>query len=194
MSIQEVLDEVLPDRLFYKNSGGGITISGGEPLTQSKFVGKLLEECKKKELHTTIETSGYAPWREMATVLKFVDLVLFDVKHLNPDDHQKMTGVNNKILLDNLQKAAKISKIWLRIPLIASVNDSEDHIKGIALLGREIGAQKISLLPYHEGGKSKSEQLGIPYGFPQGKEPNEKHVNKLKRMIERSGIEATIGN
>jgi pyruvate formate lyase activating enzyme len=194
MTTKEVLDEVLQDRLFYKNSGGGVTISGGEPLSQSKFVGKLLAECKKENLHTALETSGYAPWKDMAAVLRFVDLVLFDVKHLNADDHQRTTGVKNKIILDNLRKAAKLSHIWLRIPLIAGFNDSNDHIKRVASLGKEIGAQKISLLPYHEGGKSKCEQLGLPYGFPEGKELGEKQVDKLKRMIEKAGLKASISN
>jgi pyruvate formate lyase activating enzyme len=102
--------------------------------------------------------------------------------------------VPNKIILDNLRKAAKRSHIWLRVPLISGFNDSEDHIKRIVLLAQEIGAQKISLLPYHEGGKSKCEQLGLPYGFPDGKEPDEKRVDKLKRMIEKSGLRASVGN
>jgi pyruvate formate lyase activating enzyme len=194
MTIKRVLDEVLQDRLFYKNSGGGVTISGGEPLSQSKFVGKLLAECKKSDLHTVLETSGYAPWREMAVLLPDVDLILFDVKHLDSDDHQRTTGVKNKIILDNLRKAAKLAHIWLRIPLISGFNDSNDHIKRIASLGKEIGAQKISLLPYHEGGKSKCGQLGLPFGFPEGKEVGEKHVDKLKRIIEKSGLKASVGN
>lgn len=194
MTIKEVLDEVVQDKIFYKNSGGGITISGGEPLLQSNFVAALLRECKKEGLHTALETSGYTSWKEMEDVLRFVDLTLFDIKQLNSDKHHHATGVKNKSILENLTKAAMISNIYLRIPLIAGFNDSEDHIKKIATLGREIGAQNISLLPYHEGGKSKSEQLGTPYGFPDGKTPAEKHVNKLKRIIEKAGLTVTIGN
>jgi glycyl-radical enzyme activating protein len=194
MTVKDVFDEVIQDKLFYKNSGGGVTISGGEPLFQNKFVGKLLEKCKKEGLTTAIETTGCALWKEMEVVLQFSDLILFDVKQLDSGEHQKTTGVSNKIILENLQKTAKIKKVWLRIPLIAGFNDSEEHIKRIALLGAEIGAEKISLLPYHEGGKSKCEQLGIPYSFPSGKAPDDKHVNKLKRIIEKSGLKASIGN
>jgi pyruvate formate lyase activating enzyme len=194
MTIKQVLDEVVQDKLFYKNSGGGVTISGGEPLSQSKFVGEFLAECKKEGLHTTLETSGYAPWKDMEKVLRFVDLTLFDIKHLHSDKHQKTTGVKNNIILENLQKAAGTNKIWLRIPLIAGFNDSGEHIKKVAALGREIGAQKISLLPYHEGGKSKCEQLGTPYGFPDGKAPDEKHIHTLKRMIEKAGLIVSVGN
>jgi len=194
MTVKEIIAEVIQDKLFYKNSGGGVTISGGESLAQSKFAGAILAECKKAGLHTVLETSGYASWKEMEAVLRFVDLTLFDIKQLDSDEHKRTTGVRNKTILENLRKAAMISNIWLRIPLIAGFNDSEEHIKEIVLLGKESGVQKISLLPYHEGGESKCEQLGVPYLFPEGKKPAEKHIHKLKRIIEKSGLKAAIGN
>ena len=141
-----------------------------------------------------METTGSAPWKEMERVLHFVDLTLFDIKHVDSDEHQRTTGIKNNIILENLKKAAKTNKIWLRIPLIAGFNDSEEHIKKIALLGMEVGAQKISLLPYHEGGKSKSEQLGRLYQFHEGKIPDDEHVNKLKRIIKNEGLKVTVGN
>jgi pyruvate formate lyase activating enzyme len=144
MTVKEVVDEVIQDRLFYKNSGGGVTISGGESLAQSRFAGAVLAECKKEGLHTVLETSGYASWKEMEAVLRFVDLTLFDIKQLDSDEHKRTTGVKNKIILENLRKAAMISNIWLRIPLIAGFNDSLEHIKEIVLLGKGIGIQKIS--------------------------------------------------
>ncbi len=194
MGVAEVLDEILKDKAFYKNSGGGVTISGGESLAQSKFVMELLKECKREGLNTALDTSGYAPWREMEALLPFVDLILFDLKHLDSEKHKRTTGVGNEIILENLEKAAKISKIWLRIPLIAGFNDSADHLRGIAILGKTLGAQKISFLPYHEGGKSKSEQLGWPYPLPDAKGPSEKHINKLKKIIEGEGLKVSIGN
>lgn len=194
MKVTDVLDEILKDKTFYKNSGGGVTISGGESLSQSKFAIKLLEECKKEGLHTALDTSGYAPWREMEAVLRFVDLILFDIKHLNSDEHKRTTGVGNEIILENLEKASKITNIWLRIPLIAGFNDSAEHIKRIAILGKKMGAQKISFLPYHEGGKSKSEQLGWPYRLPNAKAPSEEHINKLKKIMEGEGLKVSIGN
>jgi pyruvate formate lyase activating enzyme len=194
MKVPEVLDEVLKDRVFYKNSGGGVTLSGGESLSQSKFVVKLLEECKREGLNTTLDTSGYAPWKEMEEVLRFVDLVLFDIKHLDSDEHKRTTGVGNAIILENLEKASKISNIWLRIPLIAGFNDSAGHIKRIAILGNHIGAPKISFLPYHEGGKSKSGQLGLLYPLPDAKAPSEEHINHLKAIIEAEGLKVSIGH
>lgn len=193
-TVKDVLDEVLQDKIFYKNSGGGVTLSGGEPLSQSKFVRNLLAECKKEGLHTALETAGHGSWKEMVKVLSLVDLILFDIKHLDSDLHQKTTGIKNNILLENLQKSAATNNIWLRVPLIAGFNDSAEHIKKIAALGKEINVQKISLLPYHEGGKSKCQQLGIPYGFPDGKTPDEKQINKLKKIIEKSGLAASVGH
>lgn len=194
MKAEEVLHEVMKDIDFYKNSGGGITVSGGEPLSQSVFVTYLLEACKKEGLHTALDTTGYGPWKEMEKVLRFVDLILFDIKHLDPYEHKRIIGVGNKLVLENLIKASRVAKIWLRIPLIADFNDSEEHIKNITVLGKNIGAKKISLLPYHEGGKSKSEQLGQPYQFHDAMAPSDEHINNLKEVIEKEGIKATIGN
>lgn len=193
MTVREVLDEVLKDRMFYKNSGGGVTLSGGEPLAQPDFSRELFEACKKERLHTAIETAGLAPWKEMERVLEFVDLVLFDVKHLESELHRKTTGVDNAQILENLRKTAKGSKLWLRVPLIAGFNDSESHIRQIAILGVEIGAEKISLLPYHEGGKAKREQQGMSYAFPEGRASEEKHVEALRRVIEAAGMTASVG-
>ncbi len=193
-SVKEVLDEVLQDKIFYKNSGGGVTISGGEPLSQGKFVGELLACCKTEGLHTTLETAGHGSWKEMEKVLSFVDLILFDIKHLDSDLHQKTTGIKNNILLENLHNAAATNNIWLRVPLIAGFNDSAEHIKKIAALGKEIHAQKISLLPYHEGGKSKCQQLGTPYGFPDGKTPDETQIHKLKKIIEKAGLAVSVSS
>ncbi|MRR17223.1 MAG: glycyl-radical enzyme activating protein [Deltaproteobacteria bacterium] len=193
-SVTDVLDEVLQDKIFYKNSAGGVTISGGEPLSQSRFVGDLLAQCKKEGVHTTLETAGHCSWNDMEKVLRFVDLILFDIKHLDSGRHLDATGLRNNILLENLQKAARRNTIWLRVPLMAAFNDSAGHIKKIAALGKDIGAQKISLLPYHEGGKSKCRQLGVPYGFPDGKAPADRQINKLKKVIEQTGMAVSIGN
>jgi len=190
----EVLEEVLKDRTFYRNSDGGMTVSGGEALSQSEFVIHLLEECKREGLHAALDTSGYGRWEELEALLPLVDLLLFDLKHLDSSEHQRTTGVGNEIILENLEKASKITPVWLRIPLIAGFNDSEDHIEKIASLGKERGAQKISFLPYHEGGKTKNEQLGRPDQLSEFKAPSDKHIQKLKGIVERKGLRVTIGN
>lgn len=194
MEVEEVLHEVMRDEAFYKNSGGGITVSGGEPLSQSEFVTNLLEACKREGLHTAIDTTGYAPWEKTEKVLRFVDLALFDIKHLDPSEHERVTDVANDLVLENLIKASRMARIWLRLPLIGGFNDSEAHVKDVVILGRKIGAEKISLLPYHEGGKSKSEQLGRPYPAPEAMAPSDEHIYHLKKVIEEQGIKASVGN
>lgn len=194
MQVEEVFDEVMKDNLFYKNSGGGITVSGGEALSQSEFVTELLEMSKGEGLHTALDTTGYCPWEKMEKVLRFVDLVLFDIKHLDSLEHQRTTGVKNELILENLEKAARLKRTWLRMPLIRGFNDSEAYIEKIASLGKRIGAGKISLLPYHEGGKSKCEQLGRPYGFTGEGAPNDEYIDSLKHFVETLGIKTSIGS
>ncbi|MEW6184115.1 MAG: glycyl-radical enzyme activating protein [Thermodesulfobacteriota bacterium] len=194
MTVDEVLEEVLQDRLFYKNSGGGVTLSGGEVLMQSRFAKKILKQCKNEGLHTVLDTAGAGSWKDLEGLLPFVDLLLFDLKHLDSKEHQRTTGVSNDRILKNLTKAAAKAPLWLRIPLIAGFNDSEQHIKKIAALSRRLKVQKISFLPYHEGGKSKSGQLGISYPLPEAAAPHEEHIHNLQGIIEKVGIKVSIGN
>jgi len=194
MEVKEVFDEVIRDEPFYKNSGGGVTVSGGEALSQSEFVTELLQMSKKKGLHTALDTTGYAPWKTMERVLDFVDLVLFDIKHLDSREHKRTTGLGNELILENLEKTSRLKRLLLRMPLISGFNDSEAHIRDIALLGKRIGAEKISLLPYHEGGKSKCEQLGRSYPFTGAAAPDDEHVDSLKRIVESLDIKTSIGS
>jgi pyruvate formate lyase activating enzyme len=194
MSLDEVLDEVLKDMAFYRNSGGGMTVSGGEALSQWEFVGPLLKEAKRRGLHTALDTSGYAPWETMEKVLPPVDLILWDIKHLNSREHKKMTGVENHMILENISKASKNKAIWLRMPLIAGYNDSTAHIAKMTDLAKAIAAEKISLLPYHEGGKSKCAQLGRPYLFPKGRSPGVERIESIKGRIEKQGVDVSVGS
>ncbi|MFW6011643.1 MAG: glycyl-radical enzyme activating protein [Desulfosalsimonas sp.] len=194
MEIREVVDEVMKDEKFYSNSGGGVTLSGGEPLMQVDFAKRLLKTFKEKGLHTAIDTSGHVEWAKMEKVLPFADLLLWDIKHLDPDEHKRTTGVGNNLILENLKKASKTKKIWLRVPLIKGFNDSEDHIRKTAALAVEINAEKLSLLPYHEGGKSKCQQIGKLFGFSQGAAPDDRNISFLKQIVEHQGIRVNIGN
>jgi len=145
-------------------------------------------------LHTALDTTGYAPWKTMERVLDFVDLVLFDIKHLDSREHKRTTGLGNELILENLEKTSRLKRLWLRMPLISGFNDSEAYIRNIALLGKWIGAEKISLLPYHEGGKSKCEQLGRSYVFTGAAAPDDEHVDSLKRIVESLDIKTSIGS
>jgi len=194
MEVPEVVDEIMKDEDFYRNSGGGVTVSGGEALWQSHFVANLLEACQKMGLHTALDTTGHCSWEKMAGVLNFVDLVLFDVKHLDRQKHKEMTGVDNDLILENLKRIAGKKSIWLRMPVIADFNDSADYIRQIITLGKRIGVEKISLLPYHEGGKSKSLQLGRIYGFSKAESPSDGTIERLKDLIVAEGINASVGS
>jgi pyruvate formate lyase activating enzyme len=194
LDVEEILTEVMQDEDFYINSGGGLTVSGGEPLSQAEFVSKLLARSKDRGLHTVLDTTGHAHWDHIAAVLPFVDLILWDLKHIDPSEHKRTTGVDNALILGNLSRASELRPVWLRIPLIARFNDSEKHIRQVIQLGLRIGAEKISLLPYHEGAKSKCEQMGRTYLFEEGTAPSAEHTNYLKQLIEKEGLRAAIGN
>lgn len=194
MGIRELLDEVLRDMPFYKNSGGGVTISGGEPMAQIGFTARLLNAFREEGLHTALDTSGYARWSDISRILPLVDLFLWDIKHLDNEQHKRFTSLGNRLILENLERAAKTARIWLRLPLIAEFNDSVEYIKGVAILGKRIGAEKISLLPYHKGGESKIEQIGRSYPFSEAKTPTDEQINILKEIIEMEGVRVSVGN
>lgn len=191
---QEVVQKCLRDKPFYDRSGGGVTLSGGEPLTQSRFVLEILRQCKTLGLHTALETSGFAPWPVLASVLPVLDSLLFDLKHLDAEKHRQATGVDNGLILENLKRAAAAgSVIWLRIPLIAGFNDEEDHFRKICALAKTCRVQKISLLPYHEGGKGKCEQIGLSYRAAQATSPSQEGLELLKRIADENGVPISMG-
>jgi pyruvate formate lyase activating enzyme len=194
MQVADVLDEIVADRVFYETSDGGVTFSGGEALLQIDFLRSLLMACKKERLHTALDTSGCAPWEEIEGLLKFVDLVLYDVKHLDPLEHRRTTGTGNELILENLRRVAKTTATWLRVPLIAGFNDSVQHIRGVLELAREVGAERVSLLPYHEGGKSKSGRIGEAYAFSEGRAPKDEHIAALKAIAEEEEMEMSVGS
>lgn len=194
MTVEEVLDEVVKDEDFYRNSSGGVTVSGGEALWQSEFVAELLKACKIKGLHTALDTTGFSEWARFSKVLDFTDLVLFDIKHLDPGKHKALTGVDNRRILENLEKIAGKKKIWLRMPVLNGINDSDEYIDQIVALAKRVSAEKVSLLPYHEGGKSKCVQIGKIYTFVLGKVPSDEHMQRLKGLISAQGINISIGS
>jgi pyruvate formate lyase activating enzyme len=193
-SVDELMEEILADRVFYENSGGGVTLSGGEPLLQPQFAAELLARCKEESLHTALETCGHAPREAAVQLARSLDLVLFDVKQLNPLKHRKYTGMDNNRILRNLEFFSQNTETWLRIPLVAEVNDSEDHMDALANLAIRLGVQKISLLPYHEGGASKADQIGLEYPIPGACKPPDNHIKRLTRIASDLGIEVTVGH
>lgn len=193
-SVEEVMTIVESDRVFYKNSGGGVTFSGGEPLMQADYLKELMISAKEKGFHVTLDTTGLAPSAAFDKVRDFIDLVLFDIKHLNDREHRRYTGVSNKVVLENLGIISADTETWIRIPLINGINDDEAHIKDIADLAHDLGIKKISLLPYHEGGISKRQQIGMKKSKYEGRAPTDDHVKFLSSIIVSKGLEAGVGS
>ena len=160
----DVLSRVLEDEPYFKNSGGGLTISGGEPLAQLNFTRSLLEKCKTRNLNTALETCGHAPWESFEALEGLVDHYLYDIKHLNSEFHEKYTTRDNTLILDNLRRLNQRNEnIFLRVPLIPEYNMEKKHIMEIVDLLKSISAKEIHLLPYHRFGEKKYAELKIPY-------------------------------
>jgi pyruvate formate lyase activating enzyme len=170
-SLEETLEICLQDRPFYEESGGGVTLSGGEVLTQRQFAAELLRALKQENIHTAVETSGYAPTKIFEEVTQNADLILFDIKHFDEDRHIEGTGVSNVPILSNLKTALIRDKATLpRLPVIPGYNDSAEDARGFASLLVLLGAKQVQLLPFHQFGEKKYDMLKIPYsmrGIPQ---------------------------
>jgi len=166
MSTAEVLEIVLRDKAYYRNSGGGITLSGGEPFFQFAGAMDLLTQSKAYGLHTAVETSGHVDPSLFAQTISLVDLYLFDLKHSDADTLQTVTGGNLKWILDNLRRATTHpGRVIIRIPVIPGFNDTAETMDGIFRLALEHQVSIIELLPYHTLGKSKYAQLGMAYAY-----------------------------
>lgn len=183
VSVDEVMTEVLKDRLFYEESGGGLTLSGGEPLLQPLFAKKLLERAKEEGIHTVIETAGNVFWKNFEDVIEFTDLFLYDIKTMDDDKHIKMTKSSNKRILENACKLAAITNVIIRTPVIPEVNDTEKDIKQIALFAKKLGVKDMELLPYHRLGESKFDKLGRNYSLHGTSVPDDEYMERLKDIV-----------
>lgn len=164
-TIDEVLKEIVKDKPFYENSGGGVTLSGGEPLAQYDFSLELLKKAKENGIHTAIETCGYAEKSKILEIAKYVDLFLFDCKETDPELHKEYTGFDNKIILENLKALSDAgSKIILRCPIIPGFNDRAEHFKEISEIADKLsGIEHIEVEPFHPLGESKYSALSREY-------------------------------
>ena len=187
-SVEEILTEVEKDAVFYRNSGGGMTLSGGEPMLQFDFVLELLRQARRRGLHTVMETCGYAPAEHYRQVVPYVDLFLFDYKVTDPEQHRQYTGVTNERILENLRLLDSLgAKTVLRCPIIPGINDTVDHFAGIARTAESLAnIQGVDIEPYHPLGQSKSNLLGKEYAladlnFPE-KETVEAWIATVQRM------------
>jgi pyruvate formate lyase activating enzyme len=192
---EELVDELTRDSRFFRRSGGGVTIGGGEPTAQAGFVTDVLRLCKRRFLHTAMETCGYVEWERLETLLENLDLVYVDLKHMDDDRHREFTGVSNKLILDNITRSAARCSVILRVPVVPGFNDTEQNIRETARFAASLGDgfERLELLPYHRLGVDVYAKLGHGYELHDVEPPNDKDMESLKTIAEESGIEVRIG-
>jgi pyruvate formate lyase activating enzyme len=195
LTVAEVLDLVDEDREFYERTGGGVTFSGGEPLMQPVFLEAMAREAKTRNLNTAIETCGFAKWETVQTCLKDIDMVLFDLKHMDSAAHSHYTGVSNDMLLENLRKIDLLGKpIRARMPLVPGFNDSIKNIRATAAFAAGLkNIQALDILPYHRMGEPKWGQLDRSYNLHGIVPLFEEHANALADIAREYGIDVTLG-
>jgi len=190
--VDELVEVLVEDKRFYYRSGGGVTFSGGESLLQCDFVRAVSISLKAMLIDTAIETCAYASWNDFWVACEYINTILFDIKFLDTSLHEKYTGKDNLIILDNLKKISEYDKnIIIRIPLIKNLNDSEVQVGQIIELAQNHKIGEIHLLPYHALGKPKYEGLGCH--FTLFERSADEHVAKLVEMIRQSGIKTLVG-
>lgn len=197
VTVQEVLDVVEKDRPYYRRSGGGLTLSGGESLCQPQFARDLLRAAKETGIHTAMESMGCAEYSIIEGILPYLDQYLLDIKHMNPDKHREFTGRDNLLMLENAQKIAEsnMTQLSIRVPVIPTFNDTAEEIRDIARFADGLpGVERIHLLPYHRLGQDKYEGLGREYLMKDVLPPENGHMDMLKRVVEEnSGLVCQIG-
>jgi pyruvate formate lyase activating enzyme len=190
ITAEDALAEIERDRPFYENSGGGMTVSGGEPMAQKAFVKDLLKRCKERGIHTALDTCGHAPWEDFREVLPFVDLILFDIKVMDPAQHERTTGVDNALILGNLRKLDREkAALWIRIPVVPGYNDTEENFEATAAFLRDLASiQYVELLPYHGLAESKYERMNQRYTLRGIHPPTEEKLQALEACLKRRGL------
>ena len=195
VTVAEVLEDVLKDRIYYRRSGGGLTLSGGESLCQPEFATALLRAAKEAGINTAIESTACAPIDTIRGLLPFLDHYLMDIKHMNPDKHKEFTGKENSLILENAVKIAQLSKKCIvRVPTIPTFNDTPDEIREIARFAKNtMRITEMNLLPYHRLGKDKYTGLGRDYLMGDVLPPSDEHMQILKKVCEDEGMKTKIG-
>lgn len=195
MSVNDIMNTIERDRTFYEESGGGVTFSGGEPLAQPAFLGELLRACKKLDIHTAVDTSGYASWEIVERIRPYVDLFLYDLKLMDDDRHRQYTGVSNRRILENLRRLTECGQaIIIRFPLIPGVNDDQENIHCLGdFLSALPGLDRVDVLPYHPSAMGKYERLALSYALPEAVSPSDEHVRETVHLLEQYRLNVKIG-
>lgn len=195
VTVAEIIESVKKDMPYYRRSGGGMTLSGGEMLCQSDFAYALLRCAKEAAINTAVETTGFAPYETIEKLLPYIDTVLMDIKHTDSAKHKEFTTQPNERILANAVKIAEnAKKLIIRVPVIPTFNDTEQEIASIATFASTLkGVDEINLLPYHSFGRDKYVGLGREYPMGDIPSPTDEHMNRLKNVVERYGLKCNIG-
>lgn len=194
-TVAEVLDRVLRDRPFFERSGGGVTISGGEPLSQPEFTLALLRALKEAGMHTALDTTGFARWETIERALPFVDLFLLDLKHMDAAAHQAAVGVPNDRILENARKiAAAGGAMQIRVPVIPRLNDSPEHVREVGRFVAELGeaVTLVQVLPYHAMGVPKWERIKCDGPVLEAVAPSDRLIGELKAILEEYALAVQV--
>jgi pyruvate formate lyase activating enzyme len=194
LSIEEVMKEICKDSVFYEESGGGITLSGGEPLMQIDFASAILRECRKRNIRTAVDTCGCVSSKAIEKIKDRVDLFLYDLKIMDDEKHKKYTGKSNKQILRNFKILAENrNDLLVRLPVIPGINDDSKNIQMVADFMLSCGATRICLLSYHRSGIEKYRSLNKRYNLKSIRTPSDQELEMIKDQFEGSGIVAKIG-
>jgi pyruvate formate lyase activating enzyme len=194
MSVEEVMAVVLEGRAPNANPRNGVTLSGGEPMAQAEFAAALLAECRRQGIHTAMETCGYAPWPQLAALAAHLDLVLYDLKHMNAVEHRRLTGVPNEIILANLLNLGRVGvPVIVRVPVIPGCNDSEVNLTALAAFVAQVSSLlHVELLPYHGYGAPKYRHAGRGYPLAGLEPPASAHLEELAGLVRSRGVSCKV--
>ena len=195
VTVEDVLEEIEKDKVFYDQSGGGVTFSGGEPLMQPDFLYKVTGCCKSSQIHTAVDTTCYADTEVIKKISENTDLFLCDIKHMDSAVHQQFTGVPNELILTNLKWLALSGKnIIIRLAVVPGFNDEPSNIEKTAEFAASLkGIERIDLLPYNTGGREKADRLTVDYPIMKTNKPSDEQIASIASTIEGFGFEVKIG-
>jgi pyruvate formate lyase activating enzyme len=194
MTVAEVMRELVRDRVFFEESGGGVTFSGGEPFMQPAFLGSLLEACQGEGISTAVETCGTADSQDLLGMADKIGLFLYDVKLMDQERHGEATGAGNETILANLAALATVhAHVIIRFPVIPGVNDDNENVGLVVAIMHRLGLRDIDLLPYHRIGTDKYRRLGRPYQLAELQPPSAEAMENIRRVFADAGIEASVG-
>lgn len=194
LGVEVVLEEIVKDKVFFEESNGGATFSGGEPLMQIDFLKELLKGCVKEGVHTALETCGYASREDFDKVVEKVDLFLYDLKVMNNRIHKKYMGVSNRLILENFARLAdNCCNILVRFPVISGVNDDDENVAEMGDFLRKNGVGDVQVLPYHRAGIEKYRSLGRRYGLNSVESPSDQRLKRIMLSLQGFGLNVKIG-